>query len=65
MEASDSERLEQLRANIAQRLRGVCAHLAPEEFDGLVLQIASVTLRYEQKPRLSTPAINPTVEPNR
>jgi hypothetical protein len=51
MDVSDPERLEQLRANIAERLRGVCAHMPVQEFDALVLQIATVTLRYEQKPR--------------
>ena len=61
----DPERLKQLRENIASRLKGVCAHLPADEFDGLVLRIATVTLRYEQRPRLSTPVINDVAEPNR
>ena len=65
MDVSDPERLEQLRANIAERLRGVCAHMPVQEFDALVLRIASVTLRYEQKPRLSTPLANDSIDPNR
>ena len=65
MDVSDPERLEQLRANIAKRLRVVCAHMPVHEFDALVLQIASVTLRYEQKPRLSTPLANDSIDPNR
>jgi hypothetical protein len=63
--ASNPEGLDQLRANIAQRLRTVCAHLPPEEFDALVLKIATVTLRYEQKPRLSTPIVSDRIEPDR
>jgi hypothetical protein len=52
-----AERLDQLRTAIAGRLRRVCAHLPAEEFDALVLKIATVTLRYEQRPPLSSPPV--------
>jgi hypothetical protein len=65
MDVSDPKRLEQLRTNIAERLRGVCAHMPVQEFDVLVLQIATVTLRYEQKPRLSSPIATDPINGNR
>lgn len=63
--APHPEELKQLCAAVASRLRRVCAHLPAEEFDALVLKIATVTLRYEERPRLSTPVINDAIEPNR
>jgi hypothetical protein len=39
--------------------------MASDEFDALVLQIATVTLRYEQKPRIATPWGNDAIDPNR
>ena len=56
--ASDSERLEQLRTDISARLRRVCAHLPDHEFTALVADIAAVTAKYEERPRLSTPVTN-------
>ena len=61
----DPERLEQLRRDITSRLRRVCANLPPDEFDALVLQIATVTLRYEQRPRSLTPVVNQPIDENR
>jgi hypothetical protein len=52
---SDAARLEQLRTGISPRLRRVCAHLSDEQFAGLVDDIARVTLKYEERPRLSPP----------
>ena len=59
----DPERLEQLRASVTSRLARVCGHLPPDEYDALVLKIATVTLRYEQRPRLSTPMVNDAIDP--
>jgi hypothetical protein len=47
------ERIAQLRMEISTRLQRVCSHLTPEQFAELVLDIAPVTLRYED--RLQTP----------
>ena len=51
----DPARAEQLRGDIAARLRRVCAHLSDEQFAELVHRIADVTLRYEERPTLSPP----------
>jgi len=48
--------IEHLKADISARLRRVCAHLTDEQFAGLVDDIAAVTLKYEEKPRLSPPS---------
>lgn len=37
-----------LRAGIAERLRGVCAHLPPNDFDELVAKVAEFTHRWSQ-----------------
>jgi len=39
-------RLETVKANIADRLRTVCGHLSPDEFDKLVEQMAVVEIKY-------------------
>ena len=47
----DAERLksrgESVRQEVALRLKGVCQHLSPLDFDALVLQIARVQLKGE------------------
>ena len=52
----DPVQLKVLAADIAARLRRVCGHLPEDEFSALVLGIARVTLRYEQR-ALSTPVV--------
>ena len=42
-------RVEQLTADIAGRLRRVCAHLSEDQFATLVREIADVKLRYEER----------------
>jgi hypothetical protein len=42
-------RVEQLTADIATRLRRVCAHLPEDEFAALIREIADVKLRYEER----------------
>lgn len=37
---------EQLKAELARRLRGVCAHFPKGEFDELIDQIARVEIKY-------------------
>ena len=56
--ASDAARLKQLRTDISARLGRVCAHLPADEFAALVADIAAVTAKYEERPRLSTPVTN-------
>ena len=51
----DPERLDQLRAHISARLRRVCTHLSDEQFAELVDDIADVTLKYDDRPRVSPP----------
>lgn len=41
--------LKRLAADISARLRRVCAHLPEDEFSALVLDIARIRLRYEQR----------------
>ena len=53
--APSPDRAEQLRSDISARLRRVCTHLSDEQFAELVADIAEVTLKYEEKPRLSPP----------
>lgn len=45
----EAARFAQLKANISNRLRRVCAHLTDEQFDELVRDVAEVTLRYEER----------------
>lgn len=40
-------RFEEIKADITARLRGVCANMAPAEFETLVSRMARVSLRYE------------------
>lgn len=47
--ARHARRLEQLTGDIGTRLRRVCNHLSDAEFSALVLGIAQVTLRYEER----------------
>ena len=42
-------RVEQITADIASRLRRVCAHLSEDQFAALVGEIADVKLRYEER----------------
>jgi hypothetical protein len=42
-------RVEQITADIATRLRRVCAHLSEDQFAALVREIADVKLRYEER----------------
>ena len=36
-----------IRKSLTERLKGVCAHLSPEDFDALVLQMTREQLRSE------------------
>ena len=40
-------RFEDVRADIAARLRRVCADMAPSEFEALVARMARVQIKYE------------------
>lgn len=60
--APDPDRAEHLRSEISARLRHVCSHLSDEQFAELVHDIADVTLKYEEKPRLSAPITNKRVD---
>jgi hypothetical protein len=40
-------RFEEIKADIAARLRRVCADMAPDEFEILISRMARVKLRYE------------------
>lgn len=51
MTENDAEyeaRVRQLAVDIAARLRSVCANLAVEEFNALVMDIARMTARFEK-----------------
>ena len=37
----------ELRANIAERLRGACRHMSQAEFEGLVARIAVLEMKYD------------------
>jgi hypothetical protein len=65
MNVPDPERLEQLHSEIGARLKRVCAHLPADEFNTLVRQIATVTLRYEDRPPLSRPIVNKAIDADR
>jgi hypothetical protein len=54
----DPARLDQLRAEISARIRRVCAHLSEDQFDELVRDIATVTLKYDEERRTSPPITN-------
>ena len=54
----DALRIEQLKADIGARLRRVCADLTDEQFAGLIDDIAAVTVKYEERPRLTPPVTN-------
>lgn len=54
--APDPARVDQLRSEISDRLRRVCAHLSDEQFAELVRDIADVTLEYEERPPSPAPA---------
>ena len=41
------EELTRLHAELALRLRPVCADMAPEEFDALVREVARVKVKYD------------------
>jgi len=58
-----ADRLQALAADISARLRRVCAHLSDEEFSALVMDIAQVTLRYEEAQYGSAPAPRPPAKP--
>ena len=59
--APDPESLDRLRAEISARIRRVCAHLSEDQFDELVRDIATVTLKYdEERPRTSPPVTKET-----
>ena len=47
--AGARDRFDELTLSIASRLRRVCEHLSEEDFANLVHEIASVTLRYEER----------------
>jgi len=47
--AGEAAELQQHIADIAARLRRVCAQLPDEEFSALVLDIARVRMRHEQR----------------
>ena len=51
---SGRSRLAELYADVERRLARVCAHLSPEDFDALVLDIAHVKLKYEQRRALGS-----------
>ena len=55
--ANDEVRdLESLKADIASRLRAVCAHLSDREFAELVEQIALVERKYARRAETDSPA---------
>jgi hypothetical protein len=64
MNVPDPER-QQLHSEIGARLKRVCAHLPADEFNTLVRQIATVTLRYEDRPPLSRPIVNKAIDADR
>jgi hypothetical protein len=43
-----SERLVELKNEIARRLRAVCQHMPDDEFETLVERAARIELKYEQ-----------------
>jgi len=43
-------RLEELEREISRRLRRVCGHMPPEQFDRLVRAVAMRTLKFELAP---------------
>jgi hypothetical protein len=45
---TDPDRLLQLRANIADRLRRICAAMPEDDFERLVRRIAEIEYKYEQ-----------------
>jgi hypothetical protein len=49
--AASTARAEELRSDIAARLRRVCSNLSDEQFAALVHEIADVKLRYEDRER--------------
>ena len=44
---SPESREDCIRKSLAERLKGVCAHLSPEDFDALVLKMTHEQLRSE------------------
>ena len=46
-DAEYDERMQQLAADIAARLRGVCSALTDEQFSELVMDISRMKLRFE------------------
>ena len=51
--------LESLKADIAGRLRNVCAHFSDGEFAALVEQIAQVERKYAQRALKDKPPADP------
>lgn len=45
----EARELQRLTADISARIRRVCAHMPDDEFAALVMDIARVRLRYEQR----------------
>ena len=43
---SDPQRVAVVKAELAQRLRKVCAHFEPRDFDALTERMAKVELKY-------------------
>jgi hypothetical protein len=55
----DDGELENLKADIASRLRSACAHFPSAEFDDLVHQIARIEMKYERRsPTSTSPALD-------
>ena len=52
---SETIRAQELKGQIGTRLRRVCSHLSDEQFAELVNDITAVTLKYDERPRLSRP----------
>ena len=47
--AGRATRYDALADEIAARLRPVCQHMSPEEFDAFVREVAALQLRYERR----------------
>jgi hypothetical protein len=46
---SRKQRFERTKTDIASRLAGACADMAPEEFDELVSHMAEIQIKYTQR----------------
>jgi hypothetical protein len=57
--SSQVKQAEQLKREIAKRLRPVCARLSAEDFDQLVERVARIQRKYEQQQTYEILCANP------